>query len=123
MMLKLFEIAGFLFLKGLKNRISRQLQRMRQPKHFFAMVAGLSYLWWVFFRRAQLSGGPSRLPAKALPLVEAAMVAFALICIGSAWLFGSAKATLPFTESEVQFLFPAPITRAAALPYGLSSLL
>jgi hypothetical protein len=123
MMLKLFEIAGFLFLKGLKNRISRQLQRMRQPKHFFAMVAGLSYLWWVFFRRAQLSGGPSRLPAKALPLVEAAMVAFALIGIGSAWLFGSAKATLTFTESEVQFLFPAPMTRAALLRYRLSKLL
>jgi hypothetical protein len=122
MTLKPLEIAGFLFLKGLKNRVRRQLQRMRQPKNFFAMVAGLSYLWWFLIRRAQLSGSPSRLPAKALPLVEAALVALAIIGIGSAWIFGSAKGTLTFTESEVQVLFPAPMTRAMLLQYRLSKL-
>lgn len=107
-------IGPFLWLtwRGFRNRTIRQLQRVRQPRYALAMLAGLVYFWWIFFR-----------PDRPRPMVDAIpggesgellLTVFSLgiaLMVASFWLLGSGKAPLTFTQAEVQLLFPAPITR------------
>jgi ABC-2 type transport system permease protein len=117
--LKLARAALLLLVSGMRNRIRRQFQRMRQPKYFFATLAGILYLWSVFGQRLRFTGKPTELPSEALQLVEAVLIVVALLTIASGWLFGAERAELRFSEAEVQFLFPAPATRRALLNYRL----
>jgi hypothetical protein len=119
-MFNLARIAGFLLLCGIKNRVRRQIQRMRQPRHFVGMMVALAYLWFVFGRRALAPGIRQSLPVAALPVIEALLVVSALFSVFAAWFFGSEQPTLSFSEAEVHFFFPAPITRRMLLHYKLS---
>ncbi|HEU4586419.1 MAG TPA: putative ABC exporter domain-containing protein, partial [Gemmatimonadaceae bacterium] len=107
-------IVPFLWLtwRGFRNRTIRQIRRVRQPRYAVAMIAGLFYFWWIFFRpdrprpmASAISGGDS---------AEMLLTVFSLglaLMVGSFWLLGSGRAPLTFTQAEVQLLFPAPITR------------
>jgi hypothetical protein len=117
--LNLVRVALLLLVAGMRNRIRRQLQRMRQPKYFFATLVGILYFWSVFGRRLQFGVRRIQLPIEAIDLVEALLIVLALVAVGSAWLFGTERAELRFSEAEVQFLFPAPATRRALLNYRL----
>jgi hypothetical protein len=119
-MFNLARIAGFLLLCGIKNRVRRQIQRMRQPRHFVGMMVALAYLWFVFGRRALAPGIRQSLPVAALPVIEALLVVSALFSVFAAWFFGSEQPTLSFSEAEIHFFFPAPITRRMLLHYKLS---
>lgn len=107
-------IGPFLWLtwRGFRNRTIRQLQRVRQPRYAIAMVAGLVYFWWIFFRPDR-----PRPMADAIPGGESAELLLTVFSLGLAlmvasfWLLGSGKPPLTFTQAEVQLLFPAPITR------------
>ena len=107
-------IGPFLWLtwRGFRNRTLRQLQRVRQPRYAIAMLAGLIYFWWIFFRP-----GRPRPMAHAIPggaSGEMLLTVFSLglaLMVASFWLLGSDKPPLAFTQAEVQLLFPAPITR------------
>ena len=105
---------------GIKNRIRRQLQRMRQPKYLLATLAGALYFWLILGRRVRFSGTRVQLPGELLNALEVPLIVAALISIASAWLFGTDKAELTFTEAEIQFLFPAPIGRRALLGFRLA---
>src|ERR1700716_2183647 len=100
-MLNLARIAAFLLLSGIKNRVRRQIQRMRQPRHFLGVMVALGYLWFVFGRRAFAPGLRQSLPVGVLPLIEAALVVSALFSVFAAWFFGSEQPTLSFSEAEV----------------------
>jgi hypothetical protein len=107
-------IVPFLWLtwRGFRNRTIRQIRRARQPRYAVAMIAGLIYFWWIFFRpdrprpmASAIAGGES---------AEMLLTVFSLglaLMVASFWLLGSGKAPLTFTQAEVQLLFPAPITR------------
>lgn len=118
--MNLARVSSLLFIAGIRNRVRRQIQRMRQPKYLIATLVGAFYFWSVFGRRLRFSGIPSQMAMQSLRLVEAVVVAIALMTIAGAWLFGSDRAEITFTEAEVQFLFPAPMTRRKLLMYRLS---
>jgi len=107
-------IGPFLWLtwRGIRNRTIRQLQRVRQPRYAVAMLAGLAYFWWIFFRPDR-----PRPMANAIAGGESAELMLTIFSLGLAlmvaafWLLGSGKAPLTFTQAEVQLLFPAPIKR------------
>jgi hypothetical protein len=107
-------IGPFLWLtwRGFRNRTIRQLQRVRQPRYAVAMLAGLIYFWWIFFRPDR-----PRPMANAIPGGESAELLLTVFSLGLAlmvasfWLLGSDKPPLAFTQAEVQLLFPAPMTR------------
>jgi len=107
-------IGPFLWLTwhGLRNRTIRQLRRVRQPRYAIAMLAGLTYFWWIFFRpdrpRPMADAIPGGEPGELLLTVFSLGLAF---IAASFWLLGGGKAPLAFTQAEVQLLFPAPITR------------
>ncbi len=119
--MSLSRAASLIWIAGIRNRIRRQIQRMKQPKYLIATLAGALYFWMVIGRRFRFSGSVGmQLPAEFTEVLQVLLVFFALISIASAWVFGSDKAELTFTEAEIQFLFPAPVTRRALLNFRLA---
>jgi ABC-2 type transport system permease protein len=107
-------IGPFLWLtwRGFRNRLLRQLSRARQPRYAIAMLAGVAYFWWIFFRPNRPRPMADVLPGGASG--EMLLTVFALglaLMVASFWLLGSEKTPLTFSQAEVQLLFPAPITR------------
>lgn len=113
-------VSSLLLVAGIRNRVQRQIRRMKQPKYLIATLVGASYLWSVLLRRVRFSEFRAQIPSQAFNLVEALLIFVALATIVGAWVLGSDRAELSFSEAEVQFLFPAPITRRSLLAYRLS---
>jgi hypothetical protein len=67
-------------------------------------------LYWALFRNTRAGGAPL---ASLLTSDITLVVASTLVLLSSArwWIFGADRSALAFTPSEVQFLFPAPVSR------------
>lgn len=100
----------FLYWRAFANRLRAQAARVRSPRYIAAVALGAFYLWWALFRNAQMSGTPltSFLQSEALLVIGSTLL---LLSSARWWLFGSERSALAFAPAEVQFLFPAPITR------------
>jgi hypothetical protein len=105
-----------------KNRLLFRLRRLRQPKYLFGAIMGGMYFYFYFFRWAfgMRRGGAVALvtPDNAI-FVECvgALILFTLLLAG--WIFPRERAALSFTEAEVAFLFPAPISRRNLIHFKL----
>jgi hypothetical protein len=108
--------------------IRSRLKRLRQPKYLGGAVVGALYFYWVFFRnahRSRFGPGGAAMPADALPpdflpLFAELGALVLLIVLTINWLFPR-RAVLPFTEAEIAFLFPAPVSRRMLVHYRLLS--
>ncbi|MEY2879570.1 MAG: hypothetical protein RLZZ15_1950 [Verrucomicrobiota bacterium] len=127
----------YLRLTSLKNWLWMRLQRLRQPKYLFGAIVGAAYFWFFFFRGAWSAGvavGRHRAAQGAVDALHAAHVfpptdlagvglavgALALFVFAAlAWVFSLERASLGFTEAEIAFLFPAPITRQKLVHFRL----
>ena len=106
---------GYLAVRSARNRIMRQVRRLRKPRYAAALLLGLAYLWAVSARQRPSSGPPDVSPAVVELL---ASVGVTLILLYT-WLFGSDRRALAFSRAEVTWLFPAPVTRAQLIRYKL----
>jgi ABC-2 type transport system permease protein len=101
---------AYLYLRTAVNRLRAQAARAKSPRYLVAVALGILYLWWALFRNTQM--GSSSLDAflRIKPLL---VLGSALLLLSTArwWLFGSERSALAFTPPEVQFLFPAPVSR------------
>ncbi len=121
MNLNLIRAATLIYSASWRNRIRKQVQRLRQPRYLIATLAGAYYFWSVL-GRFLFGGARGRwhaMPHEMLPLVELGLSFLAIVLVASSWVFGGDEGSLRFTEAETQFLFPAPVTRAALLHYRL----
>ena len=109
-----------------RNRLVTRFKRLQQPKYLFGAIAGGLYFYFYFFRylfQGYARGGrPTVIPAVApehLLLLEslAALALFVIVLL--AWLIPHERAALTFTEAEVAFLFPAPVTRRSLIHFKL----
>lgn len=100
----------FLYVRSAVNRFRAQLKRAKNPRYLIAVALGALYLWWALFRNAQFSDGPLATAVQTDMLLPM-LAAFLLIAAARWWLFGAERGTLAFAPAEVQFLFPAPISR------------
>ena len=99
---------AFLYARSTANRFRAQLQKARSPRYLAAIVMGMLYLWWAFFRNSRaLPTGAWTQGGTVPPLVAVLLMAVA----ARWWLFGADRSTLAFTPAELQFLFPAPVSR------------
>jgi hypothetical protein len=117
-------VAAFLFLwaASARNRARVQLRRLRQPRYLLGTAAACAYLYWLVVRR--LVDGPAQpLPARALAVVELALVLMGLASLASAWVVGKDRPLVSFSEAEVQLLLPAPLTRRQLLHAKLARFL
>jgi ABC-2 type transport system permease protein len=106
----------YLAVRSARNRIVRQVRRLRRPRYAIALLLGVAYLWAVGARQRPPSSGPPDVSPGVVELVAAVGVTLILLYT---WLFGSDRRALAFSRAEVTWLFPAPVTRAQLIRYKL----
>lgn len=106
---------GYLTTRSTRNRLARQLRRLRTPRYALALVLGLAYLWYIGARQRPGSG-PTDVSPATVELLAAAGVTAVLLWT---WIFGADRRALAFSRAEVTWLFPAPVTRRQLIQYKL----
>jgi hypothetical protein len=113
-----------LVLLSVRGRLLRRVRLLRQPRYLAATIAGLCYFFLVL--------GPRLFPGGRRPMApgpfsggdyDAALhlgigLALALAVTGT-WLLVSAKPSLRLSETEIDFLLPAPLPRRDIILYSL----
>src|SRR5262245_14546538 len=103
---------------SVKNRLVMRITRLKKPKYLIGAIVGGLYFYFYFFRwifyprtRTHAEGAP----VVALPhdpmIYESLGALVLLVIVLFAWLIPRKRAALAFTEAEVAFLFPAPVSR------------
>jgi ABC-2 type transport system permease protein len=119
----------YLRLTSLKNWGLSRVRRLRQPKYLIGAIVGAAYFWFFFLRRLQFAGAaPVRAHGAVVAGFDLLPLAFVFIGFGLLVLFrlvmawvAPEKPGLSFTEAEIAFLFPAPITRNTLIHFKLLS--
>jgi hypothetical protein len=115
--------AALLYLQAttFAGALKRRLRRLRQPKYLLGALFFVGYFGLMFGRSAwQYQHAPA--PSFDGMGVEAVAALAALAYFGwavTAWLFPSGRTNLRFSEAEIAFLFPAPLTRVGLINFSL----
>lgn len=119
-------IAALFYLQwiSLRNRLAMRVRRMKQPKYLFGAIVGGLYFYFYFFRylfhaapRGHSPFGQSSPDALALWEAGGALILFVIVLL--AWIIPHQRTALIFSEAEIAFLFPAPITRSGLVHFKL----
>ncbi len=105
---------AFLIARTTRNRIARQLGRLKSPRYAIAAIVGLLYFWMVFARPGIPSSSPGVRTSPTLGTLGG--IGFAITVL-TWWLRGGVTGALAFQPAEVQLLFPAPVSRRALIAY------
>ncbi|HEX6088052.1 MAG TPA: putative ABC exporter domain-containing protein [Thermoanaerobaculia bacterium] len=110
----------FVTVRSFRNRFVSRLKRLKNVRYLLSFIAGLAYFWFFAFRH--LFDGRSAVRNMGLPASElfvdlTAVLVLAMMVL--AWALPKQSAGLTFSEAEIQFLFPAPITRRQLLFYKI----
>lgn len=109
------------------NLMRQRLRRLRQPRYLIGAIAGVAYFYMVFFSHhwGQADGGDAPAvqrwtmdPAWHDLRIDATAALLFVVAL-FAWLVPSGRAALRFTEAEIAFLFPAPLTRRTLIHFRL----
>jgi hypothetical protein len=129
----------YLRLTSLRNWLVSRARRLRQPKYLIGAVVGIAYFYFFFFRglgprapRATphplppealeaMAVAQAHLPVDWLPATTALGTVALLIIATLMWVVPVQRAALGFSEAEIAFLFPAPITRRGLVHFRLLS--
>ena len=107
------------------NGLRVRLLRLRQPKYLFGALAGGAYVYFFAFRHLfERNGMPGvsvsgAAPAALMPVLAGLLAAGLVVLTVLAWLLPGGRAALAFTEAEVAFLFPAPLSRVSLIQFSL----
>jgi ABC-2 type transport system permease protein len=121
-------ITALLYLQwhSFKNRLTMRFKRLKQPKYLFGALVGGLYFYWYFFRvllSPRHHGHEYSLISTTDPVDPlfyesiGALVFFVFILL--TWVIPRKRAALSFSEAEVAFLFPAPVTRRTLIHFKL----
>jgi ABC-2 type transport system permease protein len=115
---------AFYLYRSFINRVAARIRRLRTPRYFISALAGLVYVYAAFLR--QMVSGPRarnmpRLVADPDLLAAAEMIlaVLLLLLVLAPWLSFTKPSALLFTDPEIQFLFPAPVSRRTLLRYRI----
>jgi ABC-2 type transport system permease protein len=105
----------------LKNAARKKLGRLREPRYMVGFLVGAAYFAMLFMRpsRAGRPPAPLRLPGHMDEILLLAGAAALAVVALLTWLFRRGQPSLGLSEAEIQFLFPAPVSRRALLHYAL----
>ncbi|MFL5345203.1 MAG: ABC transporter permease [Hyalangium sp.] len=110
----------FLWWASLRNRVRKQVERLRQPKYLAGLLVGGAYLYTVVLCRLNFQRSMEGLSPGARLLAELGLASMLMASLASAWVLGQDRPALTFTETEVQQLFAAPVSRRGLLHYKLA---
>jgi ABC-2 type transport system permease protein len=108
----------FVTVRSFRNRIVSRLKRLRNARYLVSFLAAIVYFWFTGFRHLFSVRTPlphMGLPVSGLFVDLAAVLVLAMMIL--AWALPEQSAGLKFSEAEIQFLFPAPLTRRQLLLY------
>ena len=116
----------YLRLTSLRNFVVHRIRRLRQPKYLVGTAVAVAYIYFVLLRRAGAAGHPA-----GPTLANASRVGMTFICLGMSalallrilfvWIAPAEKPGLRFSEAEIAFLFPAPVSRRTLIHFRLLS--
>ncbi len=104
----------YLLSHSAKNRVRRVATRLRRPRYALAVIVGAGYLALIVL--GQRSDGGAPVP---LPVMQVGGTMLLAVLATKWWLFGADRLALAFSAAEIQFLFPAPVSRTGLLGYKL----
>lgn len=115
---------SYLQVLSLYNGVRQRLLRLRQPKYLFGALAGVAYFYFFVIRHLfengiRQPGVQPGMPPEAIPLIAALAGAGVMVFVLIAWLVPGDRAAIRFSEAEVAFLFPAPLSRVALIQFSL----
>lgn len=115
---------SYLVVMSWRNRLIARFKRLKQPKYLFGAIVGAAYFYLYFFRwmfgfSARGKANPGIFTGIDPVLLELGGASLLFLFVLSAWIFPSQRAALTFSEAEVAFLFPAPISRRALIHFKL----
>ena len=110
-----------------KNRVRVRLRRLREPRYLIGAMVGAAYLYFSVFarmgrRRGSVGqrGTPPPAMLDALRTGAPAAVGLALLAATTiSWVLPFDSGLLDFSQSEIQFLFPAPVSRRSLLVHRM----
>lgn len=115
----------YLQFHSIRNRLLLRVKRLKQPKYLVGAMVGGLYFYFYFFRylfglpgrRVRLNLGATPQQRVLFEALGAAALGLAVLLLG--WVLPHERAALAFSEAEVAFLFPAPITRRGLIHFKL----
>ena len=110
----------FLWVASTRNRALHQVRRLRQPKYLVGALVGALYVYSLLLRRLGYQEGWEQVPPMARLFGEFMLGAAMLGTLLSSWALGPDRPALSFSETEVQHLFPAPVSRRELLHFKLT---
>lgn len=119
-----FSVFAFLASRTFVNAARIRFRRLKEPRYLVGLLFGILYFGMTFGRSAFRQGrvgsqGIPKLPPEVPPILLLAG-SFALgILMLAGWLLRRGEPSLALTETELQFLFPAPLPSRAVLHYAL----
>lgn len=132
----MFAALFYLRATSFANWLRTRARRLRQPKYLIGAIVGGAYFYFFFFRPLGSVASPPRprggqaaaafdaaalMPVDWLPLVTAIGAVALLFFVVCMWVVPTERAALGFSEAEIAFLFPAPITRRSLVHFQLLS--
>jgi len=128
----MFSALFFLQTRSFWNGLLLRLRRLRQPKYLVGGFVGLAWFLWTFGGPVFLhslnrgrGGGPGTaaellgLGADKVILMEGIAACGVAAWVFLSWVVPNSRAAIQFTEAEIAFLFPAPISRRRLIHYKL----
>ena len=117
-------ISALLFLQfhSVRNRTLMRIKRLRQPKYLAGFIVGALYFYFYFFRylfHGGRQGFTFNLTPDNMLLFELFGALALMVIVLVAWVVPHQRTALTFTEAEIAFLFPAPITRRGLVHFKL----
>ncbi len=110
----MLEAAAYLLTRSAANRLRLLSRKARSPRYLIALVVGIGYLALVFL--GQHRGGSGEI---VVPAIQVAGTLLLLGMVAKWWLLGTDRMALAFSPAEIQFLFPAPVSRTQLLWFKL----
>jgi ABC-2 type transport system permease protein len=122
----------YLRIRSLQNRLFSTARRLRQPKYLMGAIVGAAYFYFFFFRRIPATqayarpgtgGAPHAFDTVLLAPLVGAVVMLVLLAgrLVLTWVSPEENPGLRFSEADICFLFPAPVTRRMLIQYNLLS--
>src|SRR5580765_6454478 len=114
----------YLQMQSVRNRLRMRLRRLKKPRYLAGAAVGAAYFYFFFFRglfagRSSTATAADAAPPETLLLFELIGALALFLMVLSAWIFPHERAALLFSEAEIAFLFPAPVTRRTLIHFKL----
>ncbi len=104
---------AYLVTRSFVNGVLFRLKRLRQPRYLLGAILGGAYFYFYFGKilgGAHSPIGPGATSGSGFSVEVGAAILFAVTLVLS-WILPASRAAIGFTEAEIAFLFPAPVSR------------